>query len=107
MVPLEAGYDVYPFAINGPFSWRTSLLLTPDRRAQYGVISPDELTGILARTPPDAILTGFETPNAGFKRNEIDGLEIPLIKYASDHGYKPVQFNPPFVEYELTLWVRP
>ena len=108
MVPLEAGYDIYPVLTNGPFSWRTSLLLTPQRRAKYDVVSPNELPQILAQTPPDAVLTGFEIPNAGFERNdEPDGLEMPLINYASEHGYKPIVFAPPFVEYELTLWVKP
>ena len=83
-------------------------MLTPQRRAKYDVVSPNELPQILAQTPPDAVLTGFEIPNAGFERNdEPDGLEMPLINYASEHGYKPIVFAPPFVEYELTLWVKP
>lgn len=107
MVPLEAGYDSYGFTATGPFSWRTSLLLTAQRRAQYGVTSPNELPQLLAATPPVAILTGFEAPNAGFERQDIGGLEIPLMDYALQHGYRRLQLTPSFLEHPLILWVRP
>ena len=61
MISLEAGFNAYAFTATGPFTWRTSLLLAPTRRADYGVISPEELPQILASSPPDGILTGFET----------------------------------------------
>ena len=48
MVPLEAGLDAYAFTATGPFSWRTSLLLTPERRAEYGVVSPRGTHGLVA-----------------------------------------------------------
>jgi len=107
MVPLEAGYDAYPFTATGPFSWRTSLLLTAQRRAQYGVTSPNELPQLLAVTPPVAILTGFEAPNAGFERQDLGGLETPLVDYALQHGYRRMQLTPSFLEHPLILWVRP
>ncbi len=106
MIPLEAGYDAYPFTATGPFSWRTSLLLTPQRRALYGVVSPEELPGLLKQDPPDAILTGFEDPNAGFIRNDPGTLETPFINYAKENGYKLVSMPAPFIYRPLSLWIR-
>lgn len=107
MMPSEAGLEVYPFAATGPFSWRTSLLLTPQRRAQYAVTSPDELPAVLDRLPPDGILSGFEAPNAGFSPDDLGGLEKPFVEYATKHGYKPVSLTPPFLEHAIILWVKP
>lgn len=106
MFPLEAGFDAYPFAANGPFSWRTSLLLTSARRLQYGITSPDELPELLTHFPPAAILTGFESTNAGFERNDLGGLEAPLVDYAQQNGYEPVPLPAPFLEQKITLWTR-
>jgi hypothetical protein len=107
MIPFEAGYDSYPFTATGPFSWRTSLLLTSQRRARYGVISPEELTSILDQNPPDGILTGFESPYPGFVRNDSGTLETPFIDYAKMHGYQPVILPATFVFRPITLWVKP
>jgi hypothetical protein len=107
MVPMEAGLDVYPFTATGPFSWRTSLLLSPDRRAEYHVVSPDELQGILEELPPDAILVGFEEPNPGFVRKEMGGLEKPFTEFAQRNGYTAERLVPPFWPRGLTLWIRP
>jgi hypothetical protein len=106
MIPLEAGYDVYPFAATGPFSWRTSPLLTVARRAQYRVISPMELPSLLNQFPPDGILTGFEAANAGFGRQDLGGLEMPFVDYATQHGYKPVPLTAGFYGHPIVLWVR-
>ncbi len=108
MIPLEAGYDVYPFTATGPFSWRTSLLLTPQRRLQYGVTSPDELTALLTKSPPAGILTGFESSNAGFTfaAHGQGGLEAPFVAYAQANGYKPIPMAAPFLERTVTLWVK-
>jgi hypothetical protein len=106
MIPLEAGYEVYPFTTTGPFIWRTSLLLTPQRRAFYGVVSPEELSSLLDRDPPDGILTGFESPYDGFTRNDPGTLETPFINYAKEHGYEPMILPATFVLRPLTLWVR-
>jgi hypothetical protein len=107
MLPLEAGLEVFPFTANGPFSWRTSLLLTRERRARYDVESPEELPGILERDPPAAILTGFESTNAGFTRNDLGGLETPFIDYARANGYQATAFPAPFLEQSITLWIKP
>lgn len=107
MIALEAGDDVYPFTVNGPFSWRTSLLLTAERRRDYDVTSPEELPAVLAASPPDAILEGFEAPNAGFERQQLGGLETPFAEYARAHGYNAVVLIPPYWPRGLTLWIRP
>jgi 4-amino-4-deoxy-L-arabinose transferase-like glycosyltransferase len=104
MFPLEAGLDVYPFAATGTFSWRTSLLLTAQRRTQYGVTSPDELPGVLKLAPPTEILTGFESTNAGFEFRDLGGLEKPLTDYAQAHGYDSAPLPAPFLEQSITLW---
>ncbi len=109
MIPLEAGYDVYPFTATGPFSWRTSTLLTAQRRLQYGVTSPAELNSLLEKSPPAAILTGFESSNAGFSfvPNESGGLEGPFIAYAQANGYEPYNLEAQFLRRTVTLWVKP
>ncbi len=107
MVPLEAGLDAYPFTATGPFSWRTSLLLTPERRAEYSVVSPEELTALLQTQPPEAVLVGFEEPNPGFERKDMGGLERPFREFAVENGYTAERLLPPFWPRGLTLWLRP
>jgi hypothetical protein len=106
MIPLEARDDIYPFTTTGPFLWRTSLLLSSQRREQYGIISPKELSGLLNQTPPEAILTGFEAPNAGFTNKDPGTLETPFIDYAISNGYKPITLPASFVQRPITLWVK-
>jgi hypothetical protein len=52
--------------------------------------SPEKqrLPAILAESPPDAILTGFEAPNAGFERQQLGGLETPFSDYALAQAYE-------------------
>jgi hypothetical protein len=107
MLVLEGGLDAYPFTAAGPFTWRTSLLLTPERRADYGVISPEELGSVLEALPPDAILVGFEEPNPGFERKDMGGLEKPFSEFAARNGYEPQRLQAPFWPRGLTLWIRP
>jgi hypothetical protein len=106
MLSAEAGYASYPFTATGPFSWRTSLLLTPQRRVSYGVTSPQELPVVLDAAPPVAILTGLEPPKAGFTANDLGGLERPFIEYAQRHGYQAISLSPVFMQHPVTLWVR-
>ena len=107
MVPLEAGYDVYPFTATGPFSWRTSPLLTAERRIEYEVTSPEELEAVLQDSPPNGILIDFEAPNAGFGRQDVGGLERPFSEYARLHGYEAVHLSLAYWSRGLTLWIRP
>jgi hypothetical protein len=107
MLPLEAGLEVYPFTANGPFSWRTSLLLTPQRRLEYDVTSPQELPALLREMPPDAIIVGLEAPNAGFERQDLGGLERPFSEYALENGYESITLVPPYWPRGLTVYLRP
>jgi hypothetical protein len=107
MLPMEAGLDAYPFTATGPFSWRTSPLLTPQRRNEYDVTSPVELAAELEALPPDAILVGFEEANPGFERKDMGGLERPFSAFAVRHGYTTERLLPPFWPRGLTLWIRP
>jgi hypothetical protein len=107
MLPLEAGLEIYPFTANAPFSWRTSLLLTPQRRLEYDVTSPQELPALLSELPPAAIIVGVEAPNAGFERRDLGGLERPFSEYALDNGYESVTLVTPYWSRGLTLYLRP
>ncbi len=108
ILPLGAGLDTYPIFTVGPFSWRTAQFLSPQRRSEYRVISPDELTGYLYGDPPDAILTGMEANNDGFTSLDPGGLEQPLNDYAQENGYRAVMIENPFGSPAptLTLWVK-
>ena len=106
MLPLEAGYDVYPFTAAGSFPWRTSLLLTPERRLQYGVTSPEELSQLLQDDPPSGILTKLESTNDGFVRNDLGGLETPFVDYAAAHGYRSVPLSAKFLRRTVILWIK-
>ena len=107
VLPLDAGTDVFEIFAVGPFSWRTSLLLSPEYRQRYGVVSPDELQNYLKNTPPTAILTGIEADFAGFEKSEYGGLENPFIEYAQTHHYRAIRL-PLFSNIttnQLILWV--
>jgi hypothetical protein len=107
MVPAESGYGQYAFTASGSNSWRTSPLLSAQKRRLYGVTSPAELTAELEQAMPAAILTGFETPNPGFTFRDAGGLEQPFIDFAEQHGYQPQVLRAPFAETPITLWLRP
>lgn len=106
MIPAEAGYEIYPFTTSGPFVWRTSILLSHQRRAVYGVVSPAELSALLDSMPPAGILTGFETGNAGFTVGDLGGLETPFTEYALQHHYRALPLRPGFMGGTLYLWVQ-
>jgi hypothetical protein len=88
--PLEGGLDAYEIFATGPFAWRTSLNLSKGYRARYGVISPYELESYLSKNPPKAILTGIESNSNGFDQPDPTSLESPLIKYAHENNYRPI-----------------
>lgn len=106
MSTMEAGYAPYAFTATGPFAWRTSLLLSHARRLYYEDVSPEELPALLDASPPVAILTGFEAPNAGFDLGDVGGLETPFGDYAKANRYVPVPFSPPFPGHTVTLWLK-
>jgi hypothetical protein len=88
---LEAGLEIYPCFVTGPFAWRTARFLTPAQRDRYHFVGEDELERLLAARPPSAILTGYERK-----------LEAPFIDYAVRHGYRPVKLLE-----KKKLWLMP
>jgi len=107
VAPLEGGADIYPAFVNGPFTWRTTNYLSPERQRVYGVVSPGELGNFLENDPPVGILTGFESRTSGFQANDTGGLEEPLIKYALDHNYRAIELTTDLVSDPVILWVHP
>jgi len=104
--PLEAKLDTYPVLTPGPFSWRNSHLLSPEKRVEYGLISYMDLEDMLVDDPPQAILTGFEANYEGFNSLDDGGLEKPLVDYAKKNGYKPIRIPAGFTGIEVTVWVQ-
>lgn len=89
LIPLEGGLNIYTQFVTGPFAWRSATLLPLARRADFGVIGPDDMGNLLSREPPDAILTGYE-----------EGLEGAFVDYARARGYRAVPLDG-----GKTLWV--
>jgi hypothetical protein len=89
--PLEGGAGIYADLAAGPFTWRSITLLSEGERAASGLMSPGELTGLLNREPPKAILVGFEPD-----------LEMPWIEYAKGRGYREVALGDGAI-----LWLAP
>lgn len=104
---LEAKLDVYPQFNVGPFAWRTSIFLSPEKRSQLGIISPTELEDFLKKDPPDAILTGFESVYEGFTKNDPGGLESPFVDYAINNGYDKIELDTAFFPNTIHLWMKP
>ncbi len=74
---LEAGFKIYPELSSGPFSFRSGGLLNREQREKYKIISSADLPDLFLRSPPSAILTGFQ------KEYEKD-----LVRFAVENGYK-------------------
>jgi hypothetical protein len=104
--PLQAGLDIYPVFVPGPFSWRTAPILSPEKRQRLGLVAPKDLDTFLAQDPPSAILTGPEKNYEGFSPNDWQGLEKPFIQYAEANGYSPHVLACALFE-DCTLWLRP
>lgn len=73
---IEGGLDVYPELTAGPLVYRVGDLIPVADRVHYRLVSPTTLGALLERTPPAAILVGFE--------GALDG---PFVDFALDHGY--------------------
>lgn len=105
IVPLEGGLDIYPQLATGPFAWRVAPLMADQKLASLKMPDPDDLAVTLAAHPPAAVLTGFESQNAGFARGGPGGLEGPLAMYASTRGFTPHSLGTPVVKFPITIWV--
>jgi len=88
--PLEAGLSIYPSFSPGPFAWRVSPYINPAKAARIGVVSPATLNEMLLKSPPAAVLLGFEKEG-----------EDELKTYARRTGLQKLRLE----EDEHQLWV--
>jgi hypothetical protein len=108
ILPLEAGLDTYPMFAVGSFSWRTAPILSKERRAEYRIISADDLDDFLHNEPPVAILTGTEAHYDGFTKYDPGGLDQPFVDYAMKNNFRPVKILDAVDDQEtfITLWIK-
>lgn len=85
---LDSDVPLDPRFAAGPFLWRTGDRISPERQAQFRMVSPATLAAAFAAAPPGAIVTGYEGGDTVWNRG-ID-LEAPLAAWASAHGYRAV-----------------
>ena len=84
IIPLEGGRTIYPEFATGPFVARIAGFVDESDESLLDVVDEDDLSSLLSKNPPAAILTGFE-----------GGLEMPLFHYANQHGFMPVPLKMP------------
>jgi len=92
--PLEGEAQIYPEFATGPFGWRVAPLLDKAQREEFHLVAPSDLDEFLATDPPRAILVGLDN-------DDLDE-EMPLVAYARQHSYVPVELPD-----EGTLWLSP
>jgi hypothetical protein len=73
----EAGLEIYSPLASGPFALRISGLLSEPERERYGVLSTSDVTRLLTKEPPGAIVVGYEA--------ELDGV---FTEFAKERGYR-------------------
>jgi hypothetical protein len=88
---MEAGVDIYPPFVTGPFAWRTARFLSDGQRRDYLFVGEKQLERYLSPDPPAAILVGYEGK-----------LEKAFIEYARKHGYRMTALAE-----GKSLWVKP
>ena len=91
ILPLEAGLDIYPAFVTGPFAWRVAPFVERSRRGRLGIVAAEDLESRLADAAPDGILVGRE-----------ERWEEPLVEYARSHHYVPA----PQSHRKNKLWVK-
>lgn len=91
LYPLEAGLTIYPSLNNGPFAWRVSSFVDPEKAARIDMVTVLTLAATLEKSPPDAILVGYEKVG-----------EKMFVDYAMSHGF---QMHP--LAGETRVWTRP
>ena len=90
--PIESGLRTYPEFATGPFAWKVAHFVSPDRRARFHIIAPDDLPALLAAKPPGAILTGVADKTR----------EKPFVDYSRAHQFVPISLGK-----ERILWMPP
>jgi hypothetical protein len=94
--PLEGGLSVYPEFATGQFVYRTAAFTPPGLLRHYRTTSPGAVRSLFENDPPAAMLLGFEPE-----------LEAPLVEFAAEMGYQPLETPKINNRYgEGTLWVR-
>ncbi len=83
-VALDSGYPLDRRFATGVFVYRTGDDLDPATVRRLHVLSPSTLAASLDRSPPAAIVTGYERGDLGFKIHPDDGLQA----YARSRGYR-------------------
>jgi len=73
---LEANLPIYRELATGPFAYRVGDFLSSEERLRYRTTSARSIAALLDRSPPSAIVVGFE--------GELDRA---LIDYAEERGY--------------------
>ena len=77
IIPLEAGLDIIPGFVTGPFAWRVSGHMPEKTRAQMRVMSTNHMIQLFKDNQPEIILTGYEDAR----------LEKMFFEYAKELGY--------------------
>jgi hypothetical protein len=89
---LEAGLQIDPAFVTGPFAWRVANYLPQPERGVIGLIGSEDLESHLAAHPVEGILVGHEQQ-----------WEPALIAYAKQHGYQPMSMG----DEDEVLWLKP
>ncbi len=89
---LEAGLQIVPEFVTGPFAWRVAEFLPLRQRRDLGLVGAGDLETFFAKGPPAAILVGHE-----------QRWEPALIAYAERHGYRRVAIS----DEEEAIWLSP
>lgn len=80
LYPLEADLPVYRQLATGPFAYRAEPFTPPALAGHLALVGPSTIESMLEADPPAALLLGF-----------MPDLEAPLLLYARQHGYRPVE----------------
>lgn len=86
-VVLASGLPLDPTFATGPFAYRTGDAIIADQREIMRVTSHSSVAEYLARTRPDAIVTGYEN----FDHVDALGLEQPIEAFATQAGYRRLE----------------
>ncbi len=95
---LEDGFEIYPEFATGPFGWRTSKFVSPDKRKKFDIVTEENLDQFLDRNPPDAIYTGPEKGAIPWQGN----IELAFEEYAESRNYKKI-----ILDKEYFLYLNP
>lgn len=86
-VVLASGLPLDPTFATGPFAYRTGDMIAVEDRDALHIATHGSVGDYLARTQPDAIVTGYEN----FDHVDALGLEVPIEEYARGAGYRRLE----------------